>query len=109
MPSDCTAGVSQAATVNVWLRQRRRHTDANDILFNNAGIMHPDDGDQSQVFFRMQVRYCVLPRAVVGVAINTAAFVAQAALSLSSARSFKVAGATFSVAGGITAAYVTPE
>lgn len=197
------ADVSQAADCEAMVEAAESHFGRLDVLFNNAGIMHAEDGDATQteeaiwdltmninlkgVFFGCKYGIPALRRAGGGSIVNTASFVAllgaataqlaytaskggvlamtrelavvharegirvnalcpgplrtkllmdfldteekkqrrlvhvpmgrfgeakemaQAALYLASDESAYVTGSTFTVDGGITAAYVTPE
>ena len=87
------ADVSQAADCERMVAAAEETYGRLDILFNNAGIMHPDDGDASEtteeiwdltmavnlkgVFFGCKYGIAALQRAGGGVVINTASFVAQ--------------------------------
>ncbi|MFM1547991.1 MAG: glucose 1-dehydrogenase [Lentisphaeria bacterium] len=87
------ADVSQAADCERMVAAAEETYGRLDILFNNAGIMHPDDGDTSEtteeiwdltmavnlkgVFFGCKYGIAALQRAGGGVVINTASFVAQ--------------------------------
>ena len=87
------ADVSQAADCERMVAAAEETHGRLDILFNNAGIMHPDDGDASEtteeiwdltmavnlkgVFFGCKYGIAALQRAGGGVVINTASFVAQ--------------------------------
>lgn len=88
----CRADVSQAADCAAMVKEAEAHFGALHIVFNNAGIMHSDDGDAESteesiwdltmainlkgVFLGCKYGIPALKRAGGGAIINTASFVA---------------------------------
>src|SRR5438093_888336 len=92
------ADVSREADARAMVADALEHFGRLDVLYNNAGVILPDDQ-------KRQRRFVHIPMGRLGRAEE----LAKAALFLASDDASFMTGASLIVDGGITAAYVTPE